>query len=352
MMAAAEPVDSARRIRQLSQGRRSVVVKHRWDIDLPQSDLPIPKLAPTEHPVGHMSVTAFREYLICPYRFYLRHVLRIRPVDDATGELAANQFGDLVHGTLELYGESNDKSLTDPSRIEAALVEHLHDYANKIYGTGTASAVKLQVMQAERRLKFVAKQQARRISAGWVIQKTEASVNEKPSEDSQAAVIMVDDKPMGIRGRFDRIDFHPDSGRWAILDYKTHGHKPQKKHLKRNKEGTFDWVDLQLPLYRMLIPFLGIESDPTDVELGYFNVSEKEEETRINIADFSEDQMEVAEELIRQIIRDIWAGEFEPTNDRVQYDDYEMILQTRVPQRILNRVESIEDSGVFQEVFS
>ena len=345
LLAAAEPVDSARRVRQLLQGKRTQVhVQHRWDSPITQSELPVPKLEELDTALPYMSVTAFHDYLICPYRFYLRHVLRIRPVDDATGELAANQFGDLVHGSLEWYGESDDKSLEDPAKIEKAMLDHLHRYADATYGTGAASAVKLQVKQAERRLKFVAEEQAKRIAEGWVIEKTEASVRETATETSAAAQVTVDGQSMGIRGRFDRIDHHPDTGRWAILDYKTHGHKPEKKHLRR-KDGAYEWIDLQLPLYRMMIPFLGIDPG-ADVQLGYFNVSEKPEETRINIAEFSDAQFTAADQLIHQIIRNIRANKFEPTPDRVQYDDYDMILQTRVPQRLLNQVEESEEAAL------
>ena len=196
-------------------------------------------------------------------------------------------------------------------------------------------AVQLQVKQAEIRLKYVAQRQAERIADGWVIHAAEASVNEKPTETSEGASVEVDGKRMGLRGRFDRIDHHPDTNRWAILDYKTHGHKPEKKHLQYTDDGP-KWVDLQLPLYRLMIPFLGIDADPVDVQLGYFNVAEKDEDTRINVVDFSEPMMQRADDLIHDCIRNIWAGKFDPTDDRVQYDDYEMILQTRVPQRLLN----------------
>ena len=50
-------------------------------------------------------------------------------------------------------------------------------------------------------------------------------------------------------------------------------------------DGVYQWIDLQLPLYRMMVPFLGIKEDPSTVELGYFNISEKDDETKINIAE-------------------------------------------------------------------
>ena len=266
-------------------------------------------------------------------------------MDDTASELAANQFGDLVHGALENFGDSPDKHETEAAKIEAAMIEHLHQYAKHHYGDATAMAVKLQVKQAERRLKTVALRQADRIAEGWEIRMTEASVSEEASGDSDAAIIHVDGKPMGLRGRFDRIDHHPESGRWAILDYKTHGHKPEKKHLK-GKGVDSEWIDLQLPLYRMMIPFLRLDTPPGDVQLGYFNISDKDEQTKINIAEFDQDMMRQAERRIQDCIRDIRAKKFEPTKDRVPFDDYEMILQTGVTQSLLDMASRESETEV------
>ena len=176
---------------------------------------------------------------------------------------------------------------------------------------------------------------------------TEASVSEKATDKTEAAMIDVDGKLMGLRGRFDRIDHHPQTGRWAILDYKTHGHKPEKKHLK-GKGADAEWIDLQLPLYRMMIPFLRIGAAPIDVQLGYFNISEKDEETKINIAQFDEALMQQAEHLIRDCIRKIWDQQFVRTNDRVQFDDYGMIVQSGVTQSLLNSAMDESDMEAVQ----
>ena len=346
LLAAASPEDTARRVRHLFDVRREIVsVRHRWDDGPASTRLPIPSLPADEFEVTTMSVTAFRDYLVCPYRFFLRHVLKMRPVDDATGELAANQFGDLIHGALENFGKSPDKNETEAAKIEAAMVQHLHDYAKRNYGDATAMAVKLQVKQAERRIETVARRQSERIADGWEIRMTEASVAEAATDDSDAAIIHVDGKPMGLRGRFDRIDYQPSTGRWAILDYKTHGHKPEKKHLKHEGDIT-EWIDLQLPLYRMMIPFLRLDAPVDCVELGYFNISEKEEQTKINIAQFDEDLLRKAEEQIQTCIRDIRDKKFEPTEERVPFDDYDMILQTGVAQSMLQMASSESDTEI------
>ena len=272
LLAAADPAAIARRVRMLLGGKRTGrPPSHRWENNLESTQLPIPQITTTECPVQTMSVTAFKAYLECPYRFYLRYVLKLKPIDDSASELAANQFGDLVHGAVENFGDSDAKDEEDESRIFEALRHHLDVYAAKNYGDHVESAVRLQIRQAERRLRFVAKAQADRIGAGWRIHATEASVDE-----SKGACIKVDGKKMGLRGRFDRIDRHLDDGQYAILDYKTHGVVPLKKHLKKNRgSGEYEWIDLQLPLYRLMVPFLGIDVPPETVQLGYFNVSDK-----------------------------------------------------------------------------
>ncbi|WP_146577504.1 PD-(D/E)XK nuclease family protein [Neorhodopirellula pilleata] len=342
LLAAAIADDAARRVcRLLTTSRPRIEVVSGDAIDVAGSATttvsPLPgyfNSPPPPEPgrtVDVLSVTAFSAYLACPYRFYLRHVLKLRPLDDAALELAANQFGDLVHGALENFGDGPDKDEPDPDKIAKALIENLHRYAKKHYGDNTQAAIAIQVRQAERRLKVVAQRQAERIAQGWRIHAVEDSVDEldydrKKKKPKKPTGILLDGKFTGLRGRFDRIDHHPETGRWAILDYKTHGHSPEKKHLKTAPDGSTRWIDLQLPLYRRFIPDLGISADPQDVELGYFNVAEKDTETKINLASFTESQFEAADELIHWCVRQIRECRFEPNPDGVQYDDYDMMF--------------------------
>ncbi|WP_146394341.1 PD-(D/E)XK nuclease family protein [Allorhodopirellula solitaria] len=342
LLAAASPDDAARRVCGILTEHRpamSVVSQDACMEDQVADQSHIDYFRPPPSQPGRtvetLSVTAFSAYLACPYRFYLRYVLGLRPLDDSTLELAANQFGDLVHGALEYFGESKAKDEPDPDKIAAELTAQLHRYASEYYGDNTASTVQIQVRQAERRLKTVALRQAERIAQGWRIHAVEASVDEldfdrKTKKPKQPTGILIDGKFTGLRGRFDRIDYHPELDRWAILDYKTHGHLPEKKHLKKLPDGSVQWVDLQLPLYRRFIPDLGIPADPIDVELGYFNVAEKDAETKINLATFTQSQFDQADELIHDCVRKIRDCQFESHPAGVQYDDYEMMFNESI----------------------
>ena len=86
-------------------------MRSEWTTDESSSNLPIPIPANYETPKA-LSVTAFGDYLRCPYRFFLRHVAKLRPLDDTSKEMAANQYGNLVHDTLESFGLTGPKHST------------------------------------------------------------------------------------------------------------------------------------------------------------------------------------------------------------------------------------------------
>lgn len=339
LLAAAKPIDAARRLVKMLEpskdaSRFKSATINEWSGRGGKSMLPIPSL-PADKPVTRMSVTAFKDYLTCPYRFYLRHVLYLRPLDDASGELQANQFGDLIHNTLDWFGKSDLRDSSSIESIEKALHETLNAYVTNFFGTSSNAAVRLQIEQARRRLSHVAIAQSERRKAGWFIHDVET-----PFGEEQKAGIIVDEMLMPIRGRIDRIDRHAD-GRWAIIDYKTHGHAPRKKHLFYDGEQV-SWTDLQLPLYQLLIPFvIGTAIDVSTVSLSYFNIGDNLEQTKINDADFTHEEYASAREIIHDCVRRIRRGDFAPLND-VQFDDYAMILQTGAVATLFEQLAAVE----------
>lgn len=298
-----------------------------WDRTTAKTELPIPP-AKMIHPLDAISVTAFRDYLACPYRFYLRHILKMRPLSDREREMAANQFGDLVHAAVECFGQSDVRHCTEVAKIEENLRDHLHQSARNWYGSHPRSAIRVQIAQAEKRLRHFARLQADRTASGWLIHGVEKKVE---SNSGAEIVVPGSSARLALKGRIDRIDYHPATGRWAILDYKTHSDKPLPKHYDQRQQR---WIDLQLPLYLFMLDPLGIQAPPHEVQLGYFNLAEKETESGVHIAEFTLALLQSAQARAVEIAGDILAGQFLPQTeiDMVKYDDYEMIMQTGIPR--------------------
>jgi ATP-dependent helicase/nuclease subunit B len=279
----------------------------------PTSDLPIPRPALPIEPPEKFSVTSFRAYLACPYRYYLRYVLGLEPVVDSYSELDPAAFGNLLHGVLERFGRADDaagvRESTDPARV----FEYLSDWLSSLhrYRFGEAdsrSAVRIQVEQARARLRSFSEWQADRTRSGWRI------VHSENSEERRSFECLFGDGPSAakIHGRIDRIDYHEATQVLAILDYKTaeSGHAPDKTHRQKG-----DWIDLQLPLYRHLAAVATlpqIEVAQCRLELGYVLLPKDTRKVGEAMAEWTPPELESADAIAREVIGLIRQGVFWP----------------------------------------
>ena len=297
-------------------------VAKRWKRTGGASRLQIPEPEAGRLPRA-LTVTAFRDFLACPYRYYLGHVLKLRDDDDAAAELDARMFGDLLHDTLQRLGEGPVASSQDVEEIEEFLISNLHEVVELRFGPNPPSAVLIQVEQAELRLRAFAPKQAERAAEGWEIRFTEKGV----SYDDN--LLLGTNGQMRLIGRIDRIDYHPATGRWAIWDYKTSDNAKHPLSVHWNK--TQGWLDLQLPLYRPVARHLGVGENPS---LGYIALPKQATDVGFYPAEFTAAQLEEADALAHRIASQVAAGEFWPDELGVpKYDDFARICQTNV-QRV------------------
>lgn len=270
----------------------------------PAPGLSVPRPVPLSQAITHLNVTAFRDYLACPYRFYLRHVLGLREQRDDRDELDGGGFGSLAHEVLRLFGLGTVRHATDAESIRAFLESELDQCVARKFGGSSLPAVLVQVEQLRWRLRAFAEKQAAWAREGWRIEFIEA-----PAAGTGTATLNVDGEPLQLRGRIDRIDRNLVTGEWVVLDYKTsdEGRSPDRTH-RRGAE----WVDLQLPLYRHLAAVLGIRAA---VRLGYIILPKDTGSTSFSLADWSTGELEAADEMARNVVRRIRRQEFWPPTD-------------------------------------
>ncbi|MFK7737352.1 MAG: PD-(D/E)XK nuclease family protein [Pirellulaceae bacterium] len=290
-----------------------------------------------QNPPDSITVTAFRQYLACPYRYYLAHIRKLRGVDDSVTELEAGPFGDLVHDTLkELTGELGKCSEVDT--IRDFLHEKLHQLCSAKFGSSPTAAVRIQIEQAEMRLTQFANLQAEHAAEGWEIRYVESGT----WKDDHLKI--GHNNELNLIGRIDRIDFHPESGQWAIWDYKTS--EKEKNPIGVHWKKASGWADLQLPLYRWIAKHMGVKGTP---QLGYISLAKTAHGSGFAVANFDPKLLEEADELANKIASRIAAGDFgDGTPERVHFDDYSRICQTQVQQiastRPVRRPHRIDES--------
>ncbi len=284
----------------------------------------------TIQPVEKLSATSIANYLACPYRFYLRHVLRMELPDLEQRELDARGFGSLMHNVLDAFGGDEEaRQLKDEGAIYATLVALLDQQVKQIFGEYPPLPLLVQQEIARQRLYHAARQQANERTNGWEIIGSESQFRKE-----------LDGIP--VHGRIDRIERNADTGAVRVLDYKTSNtaKQPASQHWRKYREESdvetvpdyarfeiddkaYHWTNLQLPLYGWA---LEAEYGP-EVTLGYFNLPAIGTDTGVALLDpFDREMLDATLICARGVVKAVQSGVFWPPRTRVDYDDFEGIL--------------------------
>jgi RecB family exonuclease len=259
-----------------------------------KSTFVVPRPIAEPERLERVSVSQFKSYLSCRYRYYLRHVRALKAVDDSARELDGGAFGTLLHKVLGAFGR--DPGGPRHSDREREIFDYLANQLDAIYRPDQRRpAVRLQLEQARARLGAFASRQAALVREGWRI-----AYAEDDELDRLSVEFVVDGEPIKLEGRIDRIDIHESGGAVRIVDYKTadRAQVPDKTHRKGET-----WIDLQLPMYRHLWQAT-LEAPPEyTVELGYFNLPKDRDQTDAATASWDDAALAAADEAARQVIR-------------------------------------------------
>ncbi len=280
-------------------------------IEIPVPDAAVPK---------NISVTKFKDFIQCPYRFYLKHIMRLQATDDDWSELSGGTFGDLAHNVLEAFGKSDVRDATDEARIREFLFDKLNQLVTFQFAGSRLPAVRIQVEQLRLRFERFAQKQVKVRRDGWRIVSTEEHLFHN---------FDVDGVPFVINGKIDRVDQHDISGQVAVWDYKTsdRGDPPEKVHYAKRKQ---EWKDLQLPLYRHLVKEVSaVEgADFSNVAMGYVLLAKNLDEVGFHSAEWEPEVLATADEKAREIIRKIRMGSYEMSGKPPMYsEDFAGICQ-------------------------
>lgn len=230
-----------------------------WRWRLPEALPAVEKISPTQ----------FEPYLACPFRFCLQKVMRCESAPEAAREMDAAVFGNLIHKTLEIFGqeairEGRDMLQIPEQTIRGRVQQLLQDEARQQFGPQPAPAVQVQLANAATRLNAFARVQADCFAGGWII----LDVERRLAADDETPLQV---GPLKLSGMIDRIEQHAETGALRIMDYKTFSglKKPAQTHLGPNahnwlpaarveltvgrRQSLKTWTNLQLPLYRKIL---------------------------------------------------------------------------------------------------
>jgi ATP-dependent helicase/nuclease subunit B len=294
-----------------------------WTLHLPSPD---PK-----HPVDSIRVTGFKTYLECPLRFYLQNVRGLSDFDPEAREISPRDFGTLVHQVLEDYGnDPATKNLQDPEKIAKALDRQLDEAARRHYGSQVSPVVRVQLESMRARLRGFAPVQAQARAEGWEIIATEKAVKKT---DEQRLMI----GPLALTGTMDRVEVNASRGILRVLDYKTFGNSrtPAQTHLAARRSRldvasaltTYQgkpvfWKDLQLPLYRYMVPHLWPGHADKQIEVGYVLLPADADDTAMAMLSMEPAEYESAVQCAEEVATLVAEGVFWPPSEKVDFDKF------------------------------
>lgn len=265
--------------------------------------LPVPP-AKLEKPIETVSVTALGDYLRCPYRFYLRHVIKAQEKNGLENEMNAGLVGQVIHDVLFQFARSTVSTSKNGAEINDFLQISLTNLFDVSFGPHVRPIIPLQFEHIRERLEHFATWQSERSRNGWKIAQAEYPLPERsfwfPTESGGISVV----------GRIDRVDVHEGDNKVAILDYKTGDFAvtPEEAHREKGV-----WMNLQLPAY-----YFALEKDweGREIELGYIQLSaEGNNHCSLALAEWNEGEREEGRLEILRVLQEIASRNFWPPKE-------------------------------------
>ena len=311
-----------------------------WDGILPTDDL-------AESPLGRAaSPTSLEDYATCPYRYYLKHVLRLGAVPEPAEALQMTPLdrGSMVHDILERWVREWRAAelewaafLEDGERLMAIAEEEFeqHQRGGLAGLPATWTVVRQEVVTD---LQALLREERRRAKEGY------QPLFEPEWEFKDLVLTLPNEATLTFRGRIDRVDQGPEGP--VAIDYKT-------GFARKKGDDYRSGAALQLPVYLAAVAReTGAPADSVRAEYWYATRKGKFTRSGISGADVLHDgQYWEALEVITDGIK---AGRFfphpgrgNPPRPNCRFCDYVSVCATDVDRRFTYKAR--QDIGVVSD---
>lgn len=283
-------------------------------------------------PADHtFSPSQLETYLICPFQFFSRHVLKLEPIAERD-ELDEDytERGSRLHDILEEFEKRRaeaDESIPDDRLLAQAVdkvlakeVEELSELDLGLREIEHGQVERIVAQYARQRVEYESDAPARPTPT-WF----EFGFGEKGLEHPVPFDLVLGDQVVKLKGRIDRIDVveSPAGRRFRIIDYKS-GSPPSSKDVTERRM-------LQLPLYAMAVEKLLYESGQVELmDVGYWGLKDKG--YRPIVFKAWEEERDELKRRVFDVIRSIQGGSFQvaPHKDGCEkYCEYRSVCRIR-----------------------
>ncbi|MCA1664313.1 MAG: PD-(D/E)XK nuclease family protein, partial [Myxococcales bacterium] len=187
-----------------------------------------------------LSATSIEHYASCPFKFFLRSVLRVGELEEVDDEIDHRTLGRLYHDVLEQLFSRLGAEQRFPLVVDDALVDVAEEVCDDVVAEwrrteplGHPALFAVEERRLRERVLALLRAEAERVPA--------EGCTPTYFERAFGPVAFGD---VWVRGKIDRIDVGP--GRAVVLDYKTGSKKLLVEQVKQDALCVTSW---QLPIY-------------------------------------------------------------------------------------------------------
>jgi ATP-dependent helicase/nuclease subunit B len=153
-----------------------------------------------------ISVTNIEMMIRNPYGFYVKHILKIKPLKSSIPELKLSEFGIFIHAILEKYTKNyNIENYSNKLDTIINIAKSIYEDLNKIYQTPISWLYKFQKIAQS----FIEFDENRRSNISYVLSESYGEID-----------LLIGKRNLKITAIADRIEVSKNNEIY-ILDYKT-----------------------------------------------------------------------------------------------------------------------------------
>lgn len=278
-----------------------------------------------------LSVTDFKSFLESPLRAFFNRSEQMNNIDYERLDLDNADFGTVCHAVLEKIKNTFDAAAED---LYKSMEAELASCMKQMFGYPLPILIGIQQDILKKRLYHAAEEIAKS-SGEFICIETEWELggreqNGIPYHDAI------------IRGTIDRIELSRDRSTLRLIDFKTFSKKksPAEAHLRTDRQHIQHFSDLQLPLYKLLLPLDDtfwkihpeLNKDNIRIVCGYFCLPTAVTETGYILwDDLSDELMEHADKQVKAIIDNVTEMQkynicYDDSTKTIPYDNFADIL--------------------------
>jgi hypothetical protein len=187
-----------------------------------------------------LSATSVEQYASCPFKFFLRAVLRVGELEEVDDEIDHRTLGRLYHDVLERLFSRLGVEQRFPLVVDDAVAELADEVCDDVIAEwrrteplGHPALFAVEERRLRERVLALLKAEGERVPA--------EGCTPRHFERAFGPLAFGD---VWLRGKIDRIDVGP--GRAVVLDYKTGSKKPLVEQVRQDALCVTSW---QLPIY-------------------------------------------------------------------------------------------------------